>query len=112
MTIKWSRDFNIRTKGSLLTIYKKGTMQLNRAAVRAMAKDEYLRFIEVGYDAKRNSIALRPVKERSLSSFTVSSGTFSGVTLLKNNGITPDETIHCKIEPEKDYFICKLPSNF
>ncbi len=93
----------------MIYIYCKGVIQINRAGIRIITENvSSLQYVELGYDSKRNLIALKMVEQRNTNSLNVCSGTFSAVSFLRKNNLLPSKPLHREIEAENDYYICKL----
>jgi len=106
MSIEWSSTKGMHTSIPMVYIYKTGSIQVNRSALKIiMEKSGDMLNVLLGYDSEKKCCALQPVKEKNLNSFSASSGTISCPGFLRKHNLIPGETVRCKLIPENDYYI-------
>jgi len=106
MSVEWNNTKGVHISTRMIYIYKNGSIQVNRTALLAiMKKSGDMLNVLLGYDSEKKCCALKPLKEKSVNSFSVSSGTISCSGFLRKHNLIPDKTIRCELIPENDYYI-------
>lgn len=109
MSIEWSNTKGTSTSKPMVYIYKQGSIQVNRPALLAIRdKNGDMLNVILGYDSEKKCCALKPLRERSLDSYSVSSGSVSCPGFLRKYNLIPDKTIRCDLIPVNDYYIFYL----
>ena len=112
MPIEWEIEWENK-KGTrlssikpIVSIYIHGILRINRTAL-LMIREKIgdLMEIEIGYDYKRNCVALKPVKQKTINSFPVNSGYVYCGAFLKRHKLVSDKILRCELTPEEDYYI-------
>jgi hypothetical protein len=106
MSIEWDKAKGARNKEPMVYIYKSGCIQVNRRALLMIRENNGdMLYAVLGYDSERKCVALKPVKEKTVNSFSSHVGTISCSGYFKKYNLIPKSTIRCTLIPEKDYYI-------
>ena len=107
MTIEWSEKNRVWDVDCKIYLYKSGLLQINRAALLMIREnDGDLLHLEVGYDSEKDYFVLKPVKEQTAVSYSVSAGSLTCTNFFRrHNFTTADKPIRRILKRRNDYYI-------